>query len=65
MTKSNLKQHEATLHEMELAVKHIKKAANMTTCALCLRDLALAELLIKNLASVISEIIEEGKKERG
>jgi len=64
MAKTNLKQHEATLHEMELALEHIKKASELTTCALCLRDLALAELLIQNIVSVITEIIEEGKKER-
>lgn len=63
MTKSNLKQHQVTLAELQQALKHIRKAANITTCTLCLRDLALAESLIENLASVIGEVIEEGEKE--
>lgn len=64
MSKSNLKQHEATLHEMEMALEHIQRAADLTSCKLCIRDLTLAELLLQNIISVIRELLEKNDKEK-
>lgn len=56
-------EHERELKEIEGALRHIKKAANITTCSLCFRDLTIAETLLQNLTTVLAEVIEEEKKE--
>jgi len=56
--------HEKTLNEMQQALEHIQRASNITSCALCIRDLTLAELLLQNIISVIRELLEKNDKEK-
>jgi len=68
MDEEKIIKHEKTLNELQQAVKHIRRASDITTCELCLRDLTLVEAVLQNLISIINELIEknkEGKKERG
>jgi hypothetical protein len=59
---------EDTYTELQEALKHIQKAAEITTCGFCQRDLLIAEMIVQNVAFTIVEIIEkevDKKKEKG
>ena len=64
MDEEKRKRHEETLKELKLAMKHVQRALEITTCALCIRDLVLVEVILQNLISVIETVLEEENREK-
>lgn len=64
MDEEKRKKHEKTLKEMKAALKHIQQALDITTCALCIRDLVLAEAILQHLIQVIETVLEEENREK-
>ena len=64
MDEEKRKKHEKALNEMKCALEHIQQALDVTTCALCIRDLVLAEVILQHLIQVIETVLEEENKEK-
>lgn len=64
MDEEKRKRHEKALNEMKAALRHIQQALDVTTCALCIRDLVLAEVILQHLIQVIETVLEEENKEK-
>ena len=64
MDEEKRKRHEKALNEMKAALRHIQQALDVTTCALCLRDLVLAEVILQHLIMVIETVLEEDREKK-
>ncbi|MCW3129228.1 MAG: hypothetical protein N2V75_03905 [Methanophagales archaeon] len=50
--------------ELEAGLKHIRRAADLTDCSLCIKDLAFVELIIENLIQLIEGLQREKKEKK-
>jgi len=64
MDEEKRKRHEKALNEMKCALEHIQQALDVTTCALCIRDLVLAEVILQHLIMVIETVLEEDREKK-
>lgn len=64
MDEEKRKKHEKALNEMKAALRHIQQALDVTTCALCIRDLVLAEVILQHLIMVIETVLEEDREKK-
>ena len=64
MDEEKRKRHEKALNEMKAALRHIQQALDVTTCALCIRDLVIAEVILQRLIMVIETVLEEDREKK-
>jgi len=64
MDEEKRKKHEKALNEMKAALRHIQQALDVTTCALCIRDLVIAEVILQRLIMVIETVLEEDREKK-